>query len=317
MYPHRYSEMMLGPLSEPGEDLWYVVRRLADDRPLPERGRLVARALVGGATRVARVAADICEAGTLLARRLHMPTGVALALGQLMERWDGKGVPGAAAGEEISRALRIVRIAHDLVAVVDAGGRDAAMAALTRRRGRGYDPAIADAALADAEAVLRAADVPDPWERVLDAEPAPVATISGAGLPSVARAFAEFTDVKAGFLHGHCTRVAELAATGAAALGGSAVEVAGVRAAGLLHDVGRVAVPNGIWEKPGTLSAGDWERVRLHPYYTDRVLARSGALAPLAGTAGSHHERLDGSGYHRGATAAHLDVGARPTRSTP
>ena len=80
-----------------------------------------------------------------------------------------------------------------------------------------------------------------------------------------------------------------------------------VRAAGFFHDLGRVAVPNGIWDKPGPLSAGEWERVRLHPYYTERVLERSAALAPLALLAGSHHERLDGSGYHRGATAAQLE----------
>ena len=84
-----------------------------------------------------------------------------------------------------------------------------------------------------------------------------------------------------------------------------------MRAAGFFHDVGRVAVPNGIWDKPGALNAGERERVRLHPYYTERVLERSAVLAPLARVAGSHHERLDGSGYHRGAEAAQLDVGAR------
>ena len=70
-------------------------------------------------------------------------------------------------------------------------------------------------------------------------------------------------------------------------------------------------MPNGIWDKPAPLSAGEWERVRLHPYYTERVLERSGALAPLARLSGSHHERLDGSGYHRAATAAELPIGAR------
>ena len=127
----------------------------------------------------------------------------------------------------------------------------------------------------------------------------------------VARAFAEFADLKVGFLRGHSTRVAELAANAAEALGCSRSESSEVRAAGLFHDLGRVSVPNGIWEKPGPLSAGEWERVRLHPYYTERVLERSPALAPLALLAGSHHERLDGSGYHRGATAAQLGVGAR------
>jgi len=302
---------VLGPVPEPAEDLRWTVRRFADDRPLPERARLLARMLAGAKGRVALMAADLCEGATLLARRLQMPNEVALALGQLMERWDGKGVPGEAAGEEISRPLRIVRVAHDFVAVAEASDREAAIAALRRRRGRGYDPAIVDAALAEPDALVRAADVPDAWERVIDSEPHPVATISRAGLTSVARAFGEFADVKMSFLHGHSTRVAELAATAAVAIGCSRAEASAVRAAGFLHDIGRVAVPNGIWDKPGPLSAGERERVRLHPYYTERVLERSGALAPLAVLSGSHHERLDGSGYHRGAAAAQLSVGAR------
>ena len=139
----------------------------------------------------------------------------------------------------------------------------------------------------------------------------PVATISAAGLESVARAFGEFADLKLGFLRGHSSRVAGLAAAAAAALGCSRASISEVRTAGFLHDLGRVAVPNGIWDRPGRLSAGEWERVRLHPYYTERVLEHSPALAPFALLAGSHHERLDGSGYHRGTRAAQLSVAAR------
>jgi HD-GYP domain-containing protein (c-di-GMP phosphodiesterase class II) len=302
---------VLGPASEPAEDVPYLVRRLADDRPLPERARLLAEILLGGRKRFELMAANLCEGATVLARRLHLRDEVARALGQLTERWDGKGFPGRAAGDEIARPLHIVRVVHDLVAVAQARGREPAIGALRRRRGRGYDPAVVDAALAHAGALLRAADVPDAWDRVIDAEPEPVATIGAAGRASVARAFGEFADVKVGFLHGHSGRVAELAATAAEALGCSRAEVADVRAAGHFHDLGRVGVPNGIWDKPGPLSASDRERVRLHPYYTERVLERAGPLAALAPICGAHHERLDGSGYHRGATAAQLGTAAR------
>jgi HD-GYP domain-containing protein (c-di-GMP phosphodiesterase class II) len=302
---------VLGPASEPTEDIRYLVRRLADDRPLPERARLVASQLVGGQKQFELAAANLCEGGRLLAGRLHLPEGVAHALGQVTARWDGKGVPAGVNGEEISRPLRIVRVAHDFVALAHARDREAAIEALKRRRGRGYDPQVVDAALADPEALLRAAHVPDAFENVIDAEPHPVATISSAGLDSVARAFGEFADLKLSFLRGHSTRVAELAAAAAEALGCSRAEASEIRVAGFFHDVGRVAVPNGIWDKPGALSGGEWERVRLHPYYTERVLERSPPLRPLALLAGSHHERLDGSGYHRGATAAQLGVGAR------
>jgi HD-GYP domain-containing protein (c-di-GMP phosphodiesterase class II) len=302
---------VLGPVSEPSEDLRHFVRRLADDRPLPERARLLAGMLARGQGRFEVMAANLCEGGRLLAQRLHLPGEVALALSQFTERWDGKGFPGKAAGEEISRPLRIVRVAHDLVAVTEGRDREAAVDALRLRRGRGYDPAIADAALAEPDVLLRVADAPDAWERVIDAEPRPVATVSTAGLASVARAFGEFADLKVDFLRGHSTRVAGLAAAAAQALGCPPAEIAAVRAAGFFHDLGRVAVPNGIWDKPGPLSAADRERVRLHPYYTERVLGRSAALAPLAPLAGSHHERLDGSGYPRAATAAQLGVCAR------
>ena len=78
-----------------------------------------------------------------------------------------------------------------------------------------------------------------------------------------------------------------------------------------MHDLGRVAVPVRIWQKPGPLTADEWERVRLHPYYTERVLTHSPFLSELAPVASSHHERLDGSGYHRGLTAATLTQPAR------
>ena len=302
---------VLGPASEPGEDLRYLVRRLADDQPLPTRARLVAKQLVGGKKLFALAAAHLCEGGRLLAQRLHLNDEVARALGQVPARWDGKGVPSDVAGEAISRPLRIVRVAHDLVVIAHARDAQAAVETLGRRRGRGYDPQVVAAALAEPESLLRAADVPDAWERVLDAEPQPRVTMSTAGIQVVARAFGEFVDLKVGFLTGHSSRVAELAATAAEALDCSRTEQSAVRAAGFLHDLGRVAVPNGIWEKPGALSGGERERVRLHPYYTERVLERSPALAPLAPLAGSHHERLDGSGYHRGATAAQLGLGAR------
>jgi HD-GYP domain-containing protein (c-di-GMP phosphodiesterase class II) len=302
---------VLGPASEPSEDVRYLVRRLADDRPLPERARLVVKQLVGGQKQFELAAANLCESGRLLAQRLHLPDEVARALGQVTARWDGKGVPGDVAGEEISWPLRIVRVAHDFVALAQGRDRNAALEALSTRRGRGYDPQVVDAALAEPEALLHAANVQDAFGRVLDAEPQPVATISRAGIEVVARAFGEFVDLKVGFLTGHSSRVAELAATAAEALGCSRPEVSEVRAAGFVHDLGRVAVPNGVWDKPGALSGGEWERVRLHPYYTERVLERSPAVAPLALLAGSHHERLDGSGYHRGATAVQLSVGAR------
>ena len=93
--------------------------------------------LAGGEKQLELMAANLCEGASLLAQRLHMPDAVARALGQLMERWDGKGLPGEAAGEAISRPLRIVRVVHDSVAIAHgarSGGGDRGARAAPRAR---------------------------------------------------------------------------------------------------------------------------------------------------------------------------------------
>ena len=84
-----------------------------------------------------------------------------------------------------------------------------------------------------------------------------------------------------------------------------------VRHAALVQDLGRAGVSSQIWGKPGRLSADDVERVRLHPYLSERILSRPGLLRPLAALAGAHHERQDGSGYHRGSRGAALGTETR------
>jgi HD-GYP domain-containing protein (c-di-GMP phosphodiesterase class II) len=105
--------------------------------------------------------------------------------------------------------------------------------------------------------------------------------------------------------------VADLAGEAAVQIGLGADDVRRLRRAALLHDLGRVAVPNAVWEKPGALTTSQWEQVRLHAYHSERILARSPVLEPLAAIAGRHHERLDGSGYHRGASGSEIPVEAR------
>jgi HD-GYP domain-containing protein (c-di-GMP phosphodiesterase class II) len=121
----------------------------------------------------------------------------------------------------------------------------------------------------------------------------------------VLRGFADFVDLKSPYTLGHSSGVARIAHEAGAALGLDDAALGRSRRAALVHDLGRVGVSNWIWDRPGPLSTGDWERVRLHPYLTDRILARC-SLRPELGAACAHHERLDGSGYHRGVDAARL-----------
>jgi HD-GYP domain-containing protein (c-di-GMP phosphodiesterase class II) len=159
--------------------------------------------------------------------------------------------------------------------------------------------------------VLGAAGAPDVWEATLDAEPTPWARIPDADLDAALGAVADFADLKSPWHRGHSPGVAALAAGAAAFAGCHPDQIRDVRRAGLLHDLGRVGVPNGVWDTPGPLTAQGREKVRLHPYLTERILSRPRRLASLARLASCHHERADASGYHRGARGSELSVAER------
>ncbi len=273
----------------------------------PARLRYMARAMTSGKENAEMLRA-ICEVATRLAERLRLGAGVEEALYQNLERWDGKGEPKKVRGEDISLPARIAEPATQAVIFHGIGGPEAVEAMLERRSGGMFDPRVAAAARAIAPEVLGRLDQGDPWALALGAEPEPVRRVPEERLDEVAAAFGDMVDLKSAYTPGHSSGVGELAAAAAERLG---LDVASVRRAALLHDLGRAAVPIGIWEKPGPLTATEWERVRIHAYRTERILARSDALSPLAPLAGMHHERQDGSGYHRGARGGETPPGSR------
>jgi len=230
---------------------------------------------------------------------------VADALGSVFERWDGKGHPGRRSGDQLPRPARVWQVAHIAELLAQDGAPGAVAAELRRRAGRALDPDIADACADVPELCARSA-APVGLAEVLGAEPVPPREIRADGLDDVLAVFGLLADLKAPCFLGHSRRVSELAAGAAEIAGHSPADVVAVRRAGHVHDVGRVAVSSRIWSRPGPLSDGEREQVQLHPYYTQRVLARVPALAGLVEVACSHHERLDGSGYHRGLTGAAL-----------
>ncbi len=177
---------------------------------------------------------------------------------------------------------------------------------LTRRRGRGYDPSVVDILVGDGERWLSEPG-DDPCPAVLDAEPAPMRTTSDLDTPL--RAMADFADLKSPWFRGHSPAVAELAVAAGTAAGMSPDDTTRLGRAALVHDVGQVGIAAGIWDHPGPLSAEQWERARLHPYLSERVLRRCRLLVPLADLAAGHHERADGSGYHRGIAEQGLAAG--------
>src|SRR5690348_1636539 len=246
-----------------------------------------------------------------LAERLGLPVAVQGAVGASYEQWDGKGWPGGLAGDRIPVAARLAQFAEFVEVAHRLGGIDAALALAEKRAGLQFDPSLSEALHADPDGILGELDSAHTWSAVIDAEPTLRVTLSGDGFDQALLAIADFVDLKSPYTLGHARAVADLAAATGTQLGLPADEVDLLRRAGLVHDLGRLGVTNAIWDKPGPLGAGEWERVRLHPYLTERMLHQSAALAPLAAVAVQHRERLDGSGYPKGLSGASI---TRPAR---
>ena len=278
--------------------------------PLP-RGRAAAAALRFLMRDFGELAAGHCEVAQAIAGRLGMGKSIQEGLGQVFERWDGKGLPARLRGEAITRPVRIVQLAGDLEAAERVVGADGAAAVARQRAGGAFDPELARRFAAEAPQIFSALDQVATWDAVLALEPRPHPVLSGEALDLGPQVIADFVDLKSPFMAGHSRGVAELAAAAAAAYGLTTAETAVLRRAGYIHDLGRVGVSSGIWGKPGPLTDGEWERVRLHPYHTERVLSRSIPLSRLGAVASLHRERLDGSGYHRGLPGALLPPPAR------
>jgi len=299
-------------MGETSEYLAYLLRHFAAGSAPLTRMKLVAANLIEGSGAARRQIASHCEVAQMLASRMGLRESVGCFVGSSFERWDGKGLPGLLGGDAIPAAVRIVSLARDVDVFYRMGTWSLARDVLRRRRGRAYDPEATDIFLASGETWLREANNASAWEAVLEAEPTPYTLIEDdAHLDSVLSAFADFVDLKSPFTLGHSSQVSDLGAKAAHSAGLSPKEVIDVRRAGLIHDVGKVGIPNGIWDKPGPLSQSEWERVRLHPYLTERVFAHSPFLHGISSLAGSHHERLDGSGYHRGTAGPALSMVSR------
>jgi HD-GYP domain-containing protein (c-di-GMP phosphodiesterase class II) len=276
-----------------------------------ERAWVAARFFTRGPGFLKRFATASCEVAAQTARRLGLPREVELSLRQYSEWWNGKGAPEGVKGEEIALTARVVHVASVGAKFDLLGGPELAVQAVRKRAGSILDPAIADTFVAHAAELLEAASGGDPRRRALEVEPEPVRVVPLGRVSELAAAFGDLADLKTPFTHGHSAGVARLARAAGEGLGLDAESLMRLELAALLHDLGRVAVSNAVWEKPGPLTSGEWEQVRLHSYHSERILSCTAVLKSVATLAGMHHERLDGSGYHRGCTAAQISFPAR------
>jgi HD-GYP domain-containing protein (c-di-GMP phosphodiesterase class II) len=271
----------------------------------------ISRALVSLPQMTRESFAGHCEVAQRLAERMGLGDSLIACLGQIYERWDGHGLPRGLKGDDVAPPVLLVTLAQDAVVWLRLGGIDAAVATVRARSGTAYHPAMAERFCAEAPLVLAGLETEPTWDSVLALEPGDQRHLTEDELDRCCAAIADFADLKSQYTLEHSAGVATLAAGAGRRSGLLETDVTTLRRAGLLHDIGRVAISAGVWGRPGPLTEREWEQVRMHSYFTERVLSRSAALRTIGAVASLHHERKDGSGYHRGLGGTALSHSAR------
>jgi HD-GYP domain-containing protein (c-di-GMP phosphodiesterase class II) len=274
----------VAPPTEPGyQRVWRLLRHLP-----------------GLAVRFSGVTAATCEVARMLTDELGLSRSDSRLATFETERWDGWGFPNRIEGAEIPLAVRIVQVARDATFQHTLYDSDSVASLISERAGKALDPEIAGLFASEAASILEIDATGTAWEHALAAEPKPWSMLEGTEIDRALAAMGHFADIGIADMVGHSTGVSDLSRTAAELISASPAEQTAVRRAALVHDLGRVSVSSRIWEKASVLTSDDWERVRLHAYHTERILLPSPFLAALAPIASFHHERNDGSGYHRG-----------------
>lgn len=292
----------------------YAFRHLRPDTSWLVRGWHAV--MLSGRTEAAvrELAATRGERGAAIASILAMPSATSDAIAASEEHWDGNGLPLGRSGSAIPMLARIVSLAQLVEVFEHTFDVDAAYAMAHARRGRWFDPTVVDCLdtfrsdtgfwgelrNADALSALRNYEPPD---RVVYA--------NELRLDTVAEAFSNVVDAKSPFTARHSENVAFLATRTATELGMSATEIRAIRRAGLLHDVGKLGVSSRILAKPGALDTTEVKELQRHTTYTLEILRRVPRFERFAFMAASHHERLDGSGYHIGLRGDELSLSMR------
>jgi HD-GYP domain-containing protein (c-di-GMP phosphodiesterase class II) len=294
-----------------GGPLGYFLGHLGLGLPWHERIRLGVAFLGEGRRAVVSMLENHYLATDELAARIGLGADVRASLQQTFERWDGKDTPLGLKGAEILLSARVIHLANVVEIFHRTGGVAAAVAATRDRSGGELDPALVSLFCQQATALCGNLDAASHWDAIIAAEPSLQTVISDERYDDVLAAFADFIDLKSPYTIGHSRGVADVAAAAARLYGLPATEVTTLRRAALVHDLGRLGVSNGVWDKRGALTQAEMERVRLHPYLSERMLSFSPALAPLGTIAVQHHERLDGSGYPRGLSGDAITAAGR------
>lgn len=285
-----------------------LLRQTGSDLDPVPRALARARFLANGRSVMLTTIRSHCASAAKLGDRVGLSDALAPTLDCTFERWDGHGMPEGRAGTDIPLETRIAHVADLAEVALRSGGTAAASAAVGARSGTHLDPDIVALLCAHIDEIAGSLREVDPWPLALR-ESGDDARLSGAELDDVLIAIGDFADLKSPMTAGHSRAVSTLV-TRAARITGSEGETT-LRRAAWVHDLGRLGVSSGIWEKAAPLTELERERIRTHPYLTERIAARIPGLQQIAAVASAHHERLDGSGYPRGLTAEMLDADQR------
>lgn len=282
----------------------YSLRRAGAGGSAAHRLRVAATLVRTGGAAIARGFMNHCLTTARLAERFGLGAEVCGPLQQVFTRWDGKGVPSGVAGEQIALPVRLFHIADTMEVLHRTLGLDEAVHVARSWRGKQFAPDIVDAFCLTAGDILADLDEAADWTGLIEREPPLRATMTEAELDTALEGIADFIDLRSASRASHSRAVAALAARAAELCGLPAEEVVTVRRAALVHDIGLHGVPSTILDKHGTLTPAEFERLRAHAYYRERMLAKPPALARFGAVAALANERLDGSGYHRGLAGA-------------
>jgi HD-GYP domain-containing protein (c-di-GMP phosphodiesterase class II)/DNA-binding CsgD family transcriptional regulator len=291
--------------NNPFDVIPWILKYVAAGASLPTRASRSIDFLAHGREFLREGFESTCAVATRIAQRLGMPTAVQDALMQVFEQWDGKGMPAGSSGENIPVISRIVLVTSNLEVMHRTGGREAACSVARERKGKAFDPAVADAFLtiSEREEFWTPLEKERIWDTVLSLEPAqsPHRQVDEQQLEDVVLAFADYSDLKSPYIAGHSRRVAALAEAMARRMAFRPEEVVDIRRAALAHDIGLVAIPSFVLDRSeDRLTEAEREQMRLHPYHSRQILSRVSSLAGAAAIVASHHELGDGTGYPAG-----------------
>jgi HD-GYP domain-containing protein (c-di-GMP phosphodiesterase class II) len=302
----------MGDKSKVGQVFVNAFKRLFADLEPVEQQRAIQESLSGALKVTLPILTAHCEVAQRIGERLGLTEEIRRNLGQIYERWDGRGMPRGLSGDDVLPAVRLITLAQDAIALTEANDVGEMARIVASRADGPYEARLAMLMSENAHALMKGIDENITRETVLALEPDPVEYLDEEACEAAYLAIADMIDMRMPFTHGHSRAVADLAEAAAKHVGLPLSDVRNARWAGLVHDLGELCVPVSTWIRKGPMSPREADTANLHPYYSERALSALGeGGAGAASLVARHHECLDRSGFYRQVDGSDLSPAAR------